>query len=170
MSANPDCIILIGMPAAGKSTIGVLLAKELGKGFLDTDLAIQEATGRSLQAIVDNDGHHRLCAIEEATIQDTKPHNQVVATGGSAVYSDAAMAHLRRFGPVIHLSADLATIEARIGDPVGRGLARQSGQSVADLYRERLPLYRAQADTTVTVDDLSHREVVDRIREALATG
>jgi shikimate kinase len=167
MSADPNCVILIGMPAAGKSTIGVLLAKDMGKGFLDTDLAIQEATGRALQDIVDADGHHRLRAIEDETLRTLAPNNQVVATGGSAVYSDAAMRHLRGFGPVVHLSAELATIEARIGDPVGRGLARQAGQSVADLFRERLPLYQAHADVTVTVDGLSHREVVDSIRAAL---
>lgn len=168
MSSEPDCVVLIGMPAAGKSTIGVLLAKDMGKGFMDTDLAIQEATGRSLQAIVDEDGDQQLRSVEDSTIRGLTPRNQVIATGGSAVYSEAAMAHLRHFGPVVHLSADLATIETRIGDPVGRGLARQAGQTVADLYRERLPLYRAQADITVTVDGLGHREVVDRIREALS--
>lgn len=167
MTNEPDCVVLIGMPAAGKSTIGVLLAKELGKGFLDTDLAIQEATERSLQAIVDKDGHHSLCEIEDQTIRGLTPHNQVIATGGSAVYSEAAMAHLRRFGPVVHLNADLATIEARIGDPVGRGLARQSGQSVADLYSERMPLYQRQADISLTVDGLSHRDVVNRIMQGL---
>ena len=168
MSSEPDCVVLIGMPAAGKSTIGVLLAKDRGQGFLDTDLAIQEVTGRSLQAIVDEDGDQQLRTVEDSTIRGLSPHNQIIATGGSAVYSDAAMAHLRQYGPVVHLSADLATIEARIGDPVGRGLARQAGQTVADLYRERMPLYRAQADITVTVDGLGHRDVVERIREALA--
>ncbi len=167
MSAKPDCVILIGMPAAGKSTIGVLLAKAMGKGFLDTDLAIQEATERSLQAIVDEDGDQRLRAIEDETLRGLAPHNQVVATGGSAIYSDAAMQHLRRFGPVVHLGADLATIEARIGDPAGRGLARRAGQSVADLFDERIPLYQAQADITITVDGLSHCEVVARIRAEL---
>lgn len=168
MSSEPDCVILIGMPAAGKSTIGVLLAKDMGKGFMDTDLAIQEATGRSLQAIVDEDGDQQLRSVEDATIRGLHPHNQIIATGGSAVYSDAAMAHLRGFGPVVHLAANLETIETRIGDPVGRGLARQAGQTVADLYRERMPLYQAQADITATVDELSHRQVVDAIRSALA--
>lgn len=163
-----DCIILIGMPAAGKSTIGVLLAKELGKGFLDTDIAIQEAAGRTLQAIVDGDGQDALRRLEDATIRGLTPRNQVVATGGSAVYSERAMAHLRAFGPIVHLRASPATIHERIGDPAERGLARREGQGIDDLYRERLPLYAACADVTVDVDGLDHATVVARIIDAVA--
>lgn len=163
-----DCIVLIGMPAAGKSTIGVLLAKELGRGFLDTDIAIQEAAGRTLQAIVDDEGHEALRRLEADVIRRLTPRHQVVATGGSAVYSDAAMAHLRSFGPIIHLRASLPTIHARIGDPAERGLARREDQSVDDLYHERLPLYAACADVTVDVDDLDHAAVVARIIDAVA--
>ncbi len=135
-------LILIGMPGAGKSTVGSLLAKRLAMDFVDTDLLIQLREKCSLQAIVDHDGNHVLRRIEEEVILSFKRSNHVIATGGSAVYSTKSMEHLRAGGRVIFLNVTLATLRARVHDYTTRGLARPPDQSLEDLFADRTALYR----------------------------
>jgi len=159
MATEKSNIILIGMPGAGKSTVGVILAKATSKDFVDTDLLIQIAQARPLQEIVDNDGHMALRRIEEKVVLSINGHNLVIATGGSAVYSDAAMKHLKRNGLAVFLDADLNTLQSRIRDFDTRGLAKRPEQDLADLFMERYPLYDGYADVTVDCSGLTHEEV-----------
>lgn len=161
-------IVLIGMPGSGKSTVGVILAKLTGRGFIDTDLLIQTASGRTLQEIVDDQGYLALRRIEEEVLLGISCRSHVIATGGSAVYSPRAMAHLKTAGVVVFLDADIATLEARVGDFGRRGLAKSSEQTFAELFAERTPLYRAYADITVVSAGLSHEAVSTRIMAQLA--
>jgi shikimate kinase len=156
-------IILIGMPGSGKSTVGVILAKLLSRGFVDTDLLIQTAQGRSLQRIVDADGFLVLRDIEEKLLLKLHCSNQVIATGGSAAYSHPAMTHLKRDGIVVFLHADLETLHKRVGDFSERGLAKSPDQTLDDLFAERLSLYAAYADITIDSSRLTHEEVCARI-------
>ena len=156
-------IVLIGMPGAGKSTVGVILAKLTSRDFIDTDVLIQLAEGRSLQDIVDRDGYMVLRKIEESILLDLRCNNHVIATGGSAVYSGAAMNHLKSSGTVVFLDVDLPTLEVRIHNVHTRGLAKRPDQSFEDLFEERLVLYRKYADITVDSTTLSQEEVCERI-------
>lgn len=160
-------IILIGMPGSGKSTVGVILAKQLSRGFVDTDLLIQTAQGRSLQRIVDRDGFMALRDIEEKLLLRLHCRNQVIATGGSAAYSHPAMTHLKQDGIVVFLHADLETLHKRVRDFSARGLAKSPGQSLEDLFRERLSLYTVYADITIDSCRLTHAEVCTRIEEQI---
>ena len=162
-------LVLIGMPGSGKSTVGVILAKQNALNFIDTDVIIQTSEGRSLQDMVDRDGYMALRRIEERTLLRISLRNHVIATGGSAVYSEAAMLHLQSEGLVVFLDVDLPTLKARIHDFGTRGLAKSPGQSLDDLYQERLPLYRKYADLVVECGDLSHEEVSARIIEELGS-
>ncbi len=159
MSIKEVNVILVGMPGAGKSTVGVILAKMMSLGFVDTDLLIQTAQNRSLQDIVDKDGHMALRRIEEAVILSLDISNHVIATGGSAVYSHAAMTHLKSGGLSVFLNVDLPTIESRVRDIDTRGLARSPGQGLGDLFEERCPLYERYADVTVDCSGLTQEEV-----------
>jgi shikimate kinase len=160
-------IVLIGMPGSGKSTVGVLLAKQLSRGFVDTDLLIQTEQGRSLQGIVDSDGYQALRDIEEMILLKLDCGNQVIATGGSAAYSQPAMTHLKQGGIVVFLHADLETLNRRVRDFSQRGLAKCPGQSLGDLFLERFSLYTAYADITINSCRLTHEEVCSRIMEQL---
>jgi shikimate kinase len=162
-------IVLIGMPGAGKSTIGVLLAKQTALGFVDTDLLIQSAAGRSLQAIVDREGYLALRQLEEQVLLGLSVNKHVIATGGSAVYSERAMAHLKTNGLVIYLDVDLATLSSRIDNLGTRGLAKRPDQTLADLLHERTALYQRYADLTIPCTGLSHEQVCERIIIAAIT-
>jgi shikimate kinase len=155
-------VVLIGMPGSGKSTVGVILAKQTSRAFVDTDVVIQTQQGRSLQEIVDRHGPMALRRIEEEVLLGLSLRNHVIATGGSAVYSDRAMAHLRSEGIVVFLDVDLPTLEARVRDFRTRGLAKEPGQTFGDLYLERLPLYRKYAEVTVQCALLRHEQVTAR--------
>lgn len=165
---SADNIVLIGMPGSGKSTVGVILAKLMRRDFVDTDVLVQTFSGRLLQEIVDTDGYMVLRSIEEEVILRLTCRNHVIATGGSAVYSSRAMGHLKTDSVVIFLHADLPTLASRIHDPQTRGLAKRQDQTLADLFAERLPLYRTYADIAVDCSRLSHEEVctviVDQLR------
>jgi shikimate kinase len=163
MTEPKSNMILIGMPGSGKSTVGVILAKLASRGFTDTDVLIQTSEGRSLQEIVDTDGYMALRKIEQEILLRLDCRNHVIATGGSAVYSNTAMEHLKLSGLVIFLDVDIATLELRIRDFESRGLAKRPDQTLADLYRERHPLYRKYADITVSCTRLTHEEVCVRI-------
>jgi shikimate kinase len=162
-------IVLIGMPGSGKSTVGVLLARLTARRFLDTDMLIRKATGRTLQEIVDTDGYMVLRKIEEGVLVSLDYHDHVIATGGSAVYSQVAMEHLKSDGLIVFLDADLATVESRVHDSATRGLAKRPDQTLADLFAERLPLYTKYADVTVSCGGLTDEEVCSRIVGELRT-
>ncbi len=146
---NHQNIVLIGMPGAGKSTLGVLLAKTLGKSFLDTDLLIQEKEGRLLQAIIDQDGVAKFLQIEARVLRQVEIVNAVIATGGSVVYDQNAMKHLGQNGIIVYLQLPYAEIECRISNMASRGIALGAGQRLIDLYNERTPLYERYADLVV---------------------
>lgn len=156
-------LILVGMPGAGKSTVGLLLAKELVKDFVDTDLLIQQREGKSLQDIVLEHGYERLRQIEEEVLLATHFDNQIIATGGSVVYSDAGMRHLKRMGRVVFLDVPLAELGCRVQNFASRGIACPPQQSLADLYEERQALYQKYADLTIDCQSKNHYEVVSQI-------
>jgi shikimate kinase len=156
-------IVLIGMPGCGKSTVGVLLAKRLGLGFTDTDLVIQQETGRTLQAIVDGDGYEALRHIEGQVLLTLDVKGHVIATGGSAVYSDSAMTHLAREGLVVFLDIPLEEVKRRIGDHSLRGISRHPDQTLDDLFRERFELYNRYGQITIAAD----QQTPDQVCEAL---
>ncbi len=168
MAETKSNIILTGMPGSGKSTIGVILAKLTGRAFIDTDILIQSAAGRSLQDIVDGDGHLALRRIEEGILLGITCRGHVIATGGSAVYSRRAMDHLGSYGVIVFLDADIATLESRVGDFARRGLAKRPDQSFTDLFAERVPLYRKYAEITISSAGRTHEEVcsglIDQLR------
>lgn len=164
----PSNIVLIGMPGSGKSTVGVILAKKTMRDFVDTDILIQKSLSRPLQDIVDNDGYLALREIEEQVLLDLHVHNHVISTGGSAVYGDAAMKHLKADGVAVFLDVTLETLEARVPDFSTRGLAKRPDQSFAELFEERNTLYRKYADVTVKCDGLTVEEVCARIMERTA--
>ncbi|PSF04622.1 shikimate kinase [Marinobacter fuscus] len=161
-------LVFIGMPGSGKSTVGVLVAKRLGLGFVDTDLEIQQQTGRTLQDIVDQDGYLALRKIEEAVLCALNLQSQVISTGGSAVYSDVAMQHLKHGGLVVFLDIPLSVVRQRIGDYSLRGISRRPGQSLEDLFTERLALYRRYADVTVQGQGLSQDEVCQAVIDGVS--
>ncbi len=163
-----DNIILIGMPGCGKSTIGVLLAKNLAYGFLDSDLVIQEQSGRKLQDMIDEMGPEAFSAFEDAVNATLIPHNTVIATGGSAVYGTRAMEHFREIGTVVYLKASYETIEKRIRNFATRGIVIPEGQTFRDVYNERTALYEKYADITVDVDaDIADEADILDIVEAI---
>ncbi len=163
MTQNNRNIILIGMPGSGKSTIGVILAKLLSMSFIDTDVLIQAQEGRSLQDIVDKQGYLALRAIEEKVILGLVCNNHVIATGGSAVYSEQAMTHLKKNGVVVFLNVCLETIKERIHDIGTRGLAKRPDQSLDDLFAERSALYRKYADVTIDCAEQTHEKACAKI-------
>jgi len=156
-------IVLVGMPGSGKSTVGVILAKLLSYDFIDTDVLIQSSQRRALQDIVDRDGHLALRKIEEDTLLSLDLQHHVIATGGSAVYSAAAMAHLAAIGTVVFLDVDLATLEGRVDNLATRGLVRRPGQSLADLFAEREALYKRAADITINCTGMTQEAVCSAI-------
>jgi len=161
-------IVLTGMPAVGKSTIGVLLAKRLGMAFLDTDITLQTTEGKSLQALIQTYGLEQFCDLEAGHILSLDIQNSVIATGGSVVYRKAAMRHLGRSGVVVYLDIDLAILEKRLRDIDARGVVYAPGQSLADLYAERLPLYHDTANIVVPTSDVTPDQLVSRVIDALS--
>jgi len=156
-------IILIGMPGVGKSTLGVLLAKQLLKTFIDTDLLIQQRQKATLQAIVDNHGYMRLREVEENEIVLLKEENAVIATGGSAVYSEEAMKHLRENGTIIYLKMGIRELLKRIDDYETRGLAKPKNQSFEGMHKERTALYEKYGEFVVDCTDKKHENIVAEI-------
>ncbi|MFC6632076.1 shikimate kinase [Microbulbifer taiwanensis] len=156
-------IVLIGMPGAGKSTLGVLLAKELALDFVDTDVLIQLRESKTLQEIMDESDYLNLRRIEGEVIADADLPNHVIATGGSVVYSEEGMANLQRFGPVVFLNCSADELRRRIHNYESRGIAKAPGQSFEELFAERQALYRKYADITVDCDGRDLQQVLDRV-------
>jgi shikimate kinase len=164
---STDNVVLIGMPGAGKSTVGVLLAKALSRAFVDTDVLIQVREGRRLQELLDALGPEGFEALEERHLLGLQCASSVIATGGSAIYSPRAMAHLKSGGTVIYLDLPLPQLRQRLGDAGTRGIVRRPGQTLEELEAERRPLYGRYADRTVPTLGLDHGQVVAAICAAL---
>lgn len=161
---NPqENLILVGMPGSGKSTLGVLLAKKLVKQFCDTDIIIQEMTGEPLQDTIDRDGYMRLREIEEEACASVNFWDTVIATGGSAVYSDTGMRHLKTTGRVIYLDVSLDELLVRIPDMETRGIAMKPGQTFQNLFDERNTLYHQYADIVVDCNHQTVDQALDKL-------
>ena len=160
-------IVLIGMPGAGKSTIGVILAKVLGKDFIDADLVIQKKEGRLLREIIEQEGPDGFLAVEERVNAGICPDAAVIATGGSVVYGQRAMEHLGRIGAIVYLKLSYPAVESRLRDIRGRGVVLRDGQTLLDLYQERAVLYERYADVTVEEDGLGVEETLEKTLQAL---
>ncbi len=160
-------IVLIGMPGAGKSTIGVLLAKTLGMAFVDTDIVIQEKAGRLLQEIINQDGVAGFLRLEENVICELQATQSVIATGGSAVLSKRAVDHLKETGLLVYLKLCYDEIERRIDNMSTRGIAIEQGRTLRDLYDERIALYEKYADLIVDCSVSTMEEVVLKMVNAL---
>lgn len=156
-------VVLVGMPASGKSTIGVVLAKVMGKDFVDTDITIQHVEGRPLQQIIDEDGNDYFKKVEEEVLAGFDEENCIVATGGSAVYYDRAMEHLKENGVVVYLKVSLEGIEARLNNLATRGVTLKPGQTIADLYEERMPFYEKHCDLCVEAEGMDIWETAELI-------
>lgn len=156
-------IVLIGMPGAGKSTVGVLLAKTLGRYFLDTDIYIQAIEDKSLQDIIDEKGLEEFCRIEEDHIICIDLKNAVIATGGSAVYSEKAMQHLSEEGTIIHLDLPFEEIQRRVTNLYTRGVVMEKSQTLSGLYEKRQPLYEKYAGITINCRDKTHEQIIEKI-------
>lgn len=155
------------MPGAGKSTIGVVLAKLSGRRFVDTDLNIQVHAGETLQQILEHKGYRYLRALEQEVLLDIQLDQAIIATGGSVVYSEPAMQRLKIAGPVVYLEANIATLEKRIAAAPLRGIACGPGQNFADIFAERTPLYRRYADLIVDADAGTPEAVATTILQKL---
>ena len=169
MSQTKDSIVLIGMPGAGKSTLGVVLAKILNMGFLDADLVIQSRYGKTLQVIIDAEGPDAFIEIENHILCSIEAQDAIIATGGSAVYSDEAMRHLGELGPIVYLKISYESLVNRLCDLDERGVVLRDGVSMSlrDLYDERQPIYEKYADITVDVDDLSITAAARKVARAV---
>lgn len=162
---NMKNIILIGMPGVGKSSVGVVLAKILGYRFLDSDLVIQEKEGKLLHEIIEEQGLEGFIQVEDRINASINCEKSIVATGGSAVYGEKAMAHFKEIGTVVYLKSDYDTIEERLGDLKARGVAMKEGQTLRELYDERCPLYEKYAD--IVIDESGCNSVRETISKVL---
>ncbi|MBQ7360152.1 MAG: shikimate kinase [Lachnospiraceae bacterium] len=160
-------VVLIGMPGAGKSTVGVVLAKALGYTFIDSDLVIQQQTGKLLHELISAHGVEGFWQIESDVNASYQVSQAVIATGGSVCYEPEAMAHLSKIGTVVYLKLTYEEIEDRLGDLNARGVTMREGQNLMDLYQERTPLYEQYAHLVVECDGLKIREIVARITKEL---
>ncbi|MDD9265594.1 shikimate kinase [Paenibacillus sp. GCM10023248] len=158
-------IVLIGMSGAGKSTLGVLLAKALGMDFVDTDIVIQQHQGRLLQDIIDNEGIEKFLEIEEKSVCELQLNNCIISTGGSMIYSKKAMDHLKQNGQIIYLHVPYDEIRKRLTNVTTRGIVIKKGNSLKDVYEERVPLYKAYSTTTF---DCSNKDIEQCVREMIA--
>ena len=156
-------IIIIGMPGAGKSTAGVILAKTLGMKFIDTDIVLQEKSGQLLQEMIDGDGPDAFLKIEEETLLSLQAHNTVIATGGSVVFSRRAMEHLKQGGVVLYLKISFEEMEKRLKNITTRGIVLIAGQSLHAMYIQRVPLYEQYADITIDCTDDDFENIVEKV-------
>jgi shikimate kinase len=160
-------IVLIGMPGAGKSTAGVILAKALRRHFIDTDILIQEQAGRLLQEIIDTDGPEAFKKLEEETVLSLRRRNAVIATGGSVVFSRRAMEHLKKDGIVVYLKISFEEMEQRLRNITTRGIVLSRGETLRGMYDRRVPLYEEYADLTVACSGEDFETVVGKVIDAL---
>ncbi|CVH74776.1 shikimate kinase [Rubneribacter badeniensis] len=170
--AAKDNIVLIGMPGAGKSTLGIVLAKIMNYDFVDADLVIQSQCDKTLQKLIDACGPEGFIQVENQILSDIRASKAIIATGGSAVYSDEAMRHLTEIGTVVYLKISYEQLVGRLSDFQERGVVLKGGigMSLRELYDERLPLYERYAEVTVDVDDLSITAAARKVADALEKG
>ena len=167
LKADKSNIVLIGMPGVGKSTVGVLLAKRLGRYFLDTDVLIQVACEKTLQELIAERGMAGFCQIEQDYVACLDIRHAVIATGGSVVYYDPSMHALKGDGIVVYLDLPLEALAVRLGDLNARGVVLEPGESLTSLYHKRTPLYEKWADAVVNLAGLNHDQAVDAVLKAM---
>lgn len=167
---NTDNIILIGMPGSGKSTAGIVLAKFLGYDFVDTDLLIQEKTGKLLHEIITEKGLEEFKKIEEDINVSVNCRKSIIAPGGSVVYGEKAMKHFKEIGTIVYLKLPYEEVEKRLGNLQSRGVVLKEGQTLLDLYHERVPYYEKYADITVDETGLTVEETIHFISEKTGLG
>lgn len=160
-------ITLIGMPSAGKSTVGVLLAKRLGYSFLDVDIVIQEKTGKLLKEIIKEQGLSGFMEVENRINAEVDAERTVIAPGGSVIYGKEAMENLKTLGLVVYLKISYEELERRLGDVVDRGVVLKDGMTLRDLYEERCTYFEHYADVVIDEEGKSLGEVVDELREEM---
>lgn len=158
-------IILIGMPASGKSTVGVVVAKRLGYEFVDTDLLIQKQEKRLLKEIIEQEGNDGFLAIENQVNRDLDVEYAVIAPGGSVVYCEEAMLHFKEIGDVVYLQTSFEEINKRILNAKNRGVVLREGQTLHDLYEERVKLFEKYADYTISEEGCDLEETIDKVLE-----
>ena len=161
-----DNIVLIGMPGAGKSTVGVVLAKVTGHKFVDSDLVIQEKTDKLLHELITEHGMNGFLEIENKINAELAVNKSVIATGGSVIYGIEAMKHLQEIGLVVYLKLSLESIADRLGDLKQRGVALKEGWGLKELYEERIPMYERYADLVIDCEHKSIREITEEIAAA----
>ncbi len=167
MPVDKRNIVLVGMPASGKSTLGVLLAKQMRYNFTDTDISIQVANDGTLAELIAAHGNDALLRMEAEVLFAIEPTHTVIATGGSAVYSADAMEHLKTTGPVVYLRVAFDDLARRVGDVTARGVVMPAGFTFRDLYDERCALYERYADVTVDTTGKGTAESVDAVARAV---
>lgn len=164
MEERKSNIVLIGMPASGKSTVGVLLAKRLGYSFVDSDLVIQETEGKLLKEIIAERGVEGFLKVEDRVNAGLNVNKSVIAPGGSVIYGENAMRHLKNIGNVVYLKISYEELETRLGDLADRGVALKDSMTLKDLYQERISYYERYADLTIDEAGKDFGEVVDELR------
>ncbi len=167
MTSKLNNITLIGMPASGKSTVGVLLAKRLGFSFVDVDIVIQEQEGRLLKDIIATEGQDGFLAVENRINAGLNVRHSVIAPGGSVIYGKEAMEHLKEISTVVYLKLSYESVEERLGNLVDRGVVLKDGMTLRDLYEERVPYYEKYADITIDENGLDAGKTVDRLRSIM---
>lgn len=158
-------IIFVGMPASGKSTVGVVVAKRLGYEFVDTDLLIQKQEKRLLKEIIAEEGNDGFLAIENQVNRDLNVEHAVISPGGSVIYCQEAMDHFKEIGTIVYLHVPYEMINHRISNAKNRGVVLREGQTLYDLYKERTALFEKYADYTVSEEGLDLEETIDKVLE-----
>lgn len=164
-STKRNNVVLIGMPGCGKSTVGVVLAKNMGFQFMDSDICIQEQENSLLHEIIAREGMDGFLAIENRVNVSLDVENHVIATGGSAIYGTEAMEHLSEIGIIVYLKLPYEEIKERLGDLIERGVTFREGQTLLDLYEERIPLYEKYADIIMDCNGKAIREIVHELAD-----
>ncbi len=162
-----DNLIFIGMPAVGKSTVGIVVAKRLGMRFVDADLLIQEQEKKLLREIIADVGEEGFLKIENQVNAEVQAENSVISPGGSVVYCEEAMRHYKEIGTIVYLKVSYQTIKRRIRNPKKRGVVLREGQSLRDLYNERVPYFEKYADITVCEDGCRIEETIENVINAV---
>jgi len=160
-------IVLIGMPGAGKSTLGVLLAKTMGLHFTDTDIVIQKREKKLLQQIIKEQGMEAFLDKEMMAVLSVQCEDTVIATGGSVIFREKAIEHLKKLGKLVYLDLDFEEIEKRLKNIKTRGIAMSSNKTLKDIYQDRKPLYEQYADITINCKNKEAEEIVEIIQKSL---
>ncbi|WP_113672893.1 shikimate kinase [Vallitalea guaymasensis] len=160
-------MVLIGMPGAGKSTIGVVLAKTLGFTFIDSDLVIQKRENRLLQEIIDDIGMERFLDVEKEAVLSIDVSKSIIATGGSVIFRHETMEHLKKLGDIIYLKVSYEEIERRVNNITTRGIAMAKGHTLKDVYDQRVELYEKYANIVIDCDDKNLEEIVKDIKDSI---